>query len=109
LILREASQPYGAFVVLLIPGDLSVPHVPKLLELHRAKEHQIELLALLERELVLVAPKDRPAREAEIVCVTREIDRLTMAIREHSTLHPSAKQSDGTTCAAEEKTKPVIH
>lgn len=62
---------------------VTVPRVPMLLELHRAKEHQIELLALLERELVLVAPKDKPALEAEIVCVTKEIDRLTMAIRVH--------------------------
>jgi hypothetical protein len=67
-----------------------VPHVPKLLELHRAKEHQLELLAALERELVLAAHKDKPAIEAEIVCVTKEIDRLKMAIRELNTLDPPA-------------------
>jgi hypothetical protein len=86
-----------------------MPPLSRLLELHRAKEHQIELLAALERELVLVAPKDQPAIEAEIVCVTREIDRLTVAVREHNALHPPATQSEGTTSAVEEKTKPVIH
>jgi hypothetical protein len=59
-----------------------VPNLPKLLELHTAKEHQLELLAALERQLVLGAPRDRPTLEAEIVRVTTEIDRLTLAILE---------------------------
>ena len=83
--------------------------LPKLLELHRAKEHQIELLALLERELVRVAPEDKPAIEAEIVYTTREIDSLAMAIREHQTPDSSEAQSEHPAPAVEGKTKPVIH
>ncbi len=82
--------------------------LPKLLEIHRAKEHQIELLAALERELVLVAPTDRPAIEAEIVDTTREIDRLVVAIRALQTPDPSATQSSAVP-PGEGETKPVIH
>jgi hypothetical protein len=101
--------PEGRSWFCIFPEIISVTSLPKLLELHRAKEHQIELLAALERELVLAAPGDKPAIQAEIVDTTREIDRLTMAIREHNTLHPSATQSEGTTSAVEGKTKTVIH
>jgi hypothetical protein len=86
-----------------------VPSLPKLLELHRAKEHQLELLAALERALVLVAPGERPALEAEIVCTTREIDRLVKVIREQQAPDPSVPESEDTAPAVEEKTKPVVH
>jgi hypothetical protein len=76
-------------------GIITVPSLPKLLELHRVKEHQFELLSLLERELVHVAPEDKPAIEAEIVYITRGINRLTTAIRELQASEPSATQADG--------------
>jgi hypothetical protein len=80
-----------------------------LLELHGAKEHQIELLALLERELVLVAPRDRHATEAEIVYVTKEIDRLTLAILEHRRPVVSEAESSGIHSHGEGKAKTVVH
>jgi hypothetical protein len=85
-----------------------VSSLPQLFELHRAKEHQIELLAALERELVLVGPQDKPAIEAEIVDTTREIDRLVAAIRALQTPDPSANRSSEVP-PGERKTKPVIH